>query len=713
MAAIEKIRRRSGLLVAIIGIALLVFVLEDLIQSRGGGRVPVAAVVGGEKISQIDFNQQHEKELRKAERDKMYYTQDENATLTNSERIMVYNNTLDKMISEIIMNEEYKAAGLDITSEELYDQLTGATTGKPYSMMAQYFPDGNGGVDKAKVDEYIQNLSELPAEYYNQWIEMEQDIKKDRLSNKFNNLVRASYFVPAPLAQKYYEKSAVKVSADIIAVHYGNIADSLVTITDADNKAYYDAHKEEFKSEEMRDIEYVIFDVKPLEEDRNRARDAIMSKREAFAGAENVDKFLYAKGQKYDSTWLGRKQVPQQIEQSVFDSGRGVGFVTEMFDNGNEFKMARIMDMQPRYDSLMASHILIPFKGCPQTQDTISKEDAEAKANALLAQLKNNPKDEELFANLAKENSSDGSKDKGGDLGWFKDGQMVPEFNEFVQKNDVNYMGVVESRFGFHIIKVTGKADLQPKVRLAFLSEPINASDNTKQLRYQEAKKFFADCKTYEQFNKSVEDLGYTKRTMQKMSKGTGEIPGVGVAREIVRWAFNDGKKGDVQYFDFLNDEKNMVVVAALTGIVKEGEYAPLDVVASQEKYKIINKKKGELAVEKMKACGNNLDKLKSELKVETFPVKDLSFDSKSLSNFGGEEAIIGIILGMKEGEEFGPIAGNGGAYIIKNVRIVQPEATNDYSSVLSKMTDSYNRKNVYAALKKLTKVKDNRTELF
>jgi foldase protein PrsA len=77
----------------------------------------------------------------------------------------------------------------------------------------------------------------------------------------------------------------------------------------------------------------------------------------------------------------------------------------------------------------------------------------EAKAKELYDKLKANPAD---FEKLAKENSEDpGSKDKGGDLGTFGKGAMVPEFETaaFAAKKD-DIVGPVKSEFGFHIIQV-------------------------------------------------------------------------------------------------------------------------------------------------------------------------------------------------------------------------------------------------------------------
>jgi hypothetical protein len=409
-----------------------------------------------------------------------------------------------------------------------------------------------------------------------------------------------------------------------------------------------------------------------------------------------------------------RKDVPQAVEKAVFDNGNGIGFVFGPYEDNEAFNLVRIVDQQNRPDSLKASHILIGFKGALRSESELTEEEAQAKADSLLNVLNNNPKNEGLFAELAEQFTEDPSgKSKGGDLDWFTDGMMVNEFNEFVVNNPVGTMGVVKTIFGYHVIKVTDKTEPQPKVRLAFLKHDITPSTATYKSIFAEANKFVIENRTYDQFNQAIEELGLTKRSMPRMSKATTQIAGIDNPREIVRWAFNkDTKKGDVSEKIFELD--NMFVVAALTGIVKEG-YAPLDVVAEQAKYQILNKKKGEMAVEKLKACGNDVNRMVSELGAESTTVSDVTLDSRVLGNFGVEADIIGTILGMKESQEVGPIAGNSSAFIIKNVKFVQPAATVDYSDIIREKTSQFSNRasNVYSALKNGAKIKDNRTDIF
>lgn len=705
MAAIEKIRRRSGLLIAIIGLALLAFVLQDLFQSQGRNRDYNVAVIDGEKIPYQDYENLREKNLANR--------RSSNNNLSSAETYSIYNSTLDEMIKEHIMTKEYEAVGMNVSADELYDQFMGEN---PHQWVVQSFPGPDGGYNKEMVEYYLQNLSDLPADARMQWIDFERAVKENRLENKFDNLVKASYFVPNALAQKYYQNKNEKASADVIVLRYTNIPDSTVVVTDKDNKAFYEENKFRFETDERRDIEYVVFDIKPSLEDRQEVLKQVQGMRADFVATDNPVSFVNANSDKrYDSTWMGRKDVSQAIEEAIFDSGNGVGYVFGPYEDQNAFNLVRIVDMQNRSDSLRASHILISYEGARNSQDSISKEEAKTKAEGLMAEMKKNPKNEGMFAELAGIYSSDpGSKDKGGDLDWFTDGTMVYPFNEFVQNNPVGTMGLVETVFGYHIIKVTGKNQAEPKVRLAYMQHEISSSTKTYQATFAEANKFVTENKTYDQFNKAIEEQGLTKRTMPRMNAATYQIAGIENPRQIVRWAFEDKTKvGDVSS---IFDLDNMFVVAALTNIVPEG-YAPLNVVADQAKYQILNKKKGEVAVEKMKACGTDVNRMVSELGAESTSVSDLSIDSRVLGNFGVEADIIGTILGMKEGEELGPIAGNSSAFIIKNVKKVEPEATTDYSSILREKTSQFNNKvlggSIYNALKDKAQIEDNRATFY
>lgn len=707
MAAIEKIRKRSGLLIAIIGLALLAFVLQDLFQSTGRHREYNVAVIDGEKIPYKDFEDLKNKNLENMKRSY-------GNSLTSSQTYNVYNSTLEQMIKEHIMNKEYDAIGMNVTADELYDQFVGED---PHQWVVQNFSDGNGNFDRQAVENYMQSLDNAPIEYRNQWIDFENAIRDNRLETKFDNLVKASYFMPTKLARKYYENKNVKATADVVALRYSTIPDSTIVVTDQDNKKFYQENKYKFETAESRGIEYVVFDIKPSAQDDQDAQDLVNSMKADFTNTDNVASFVNANSdQRYDSTWMASTDVPAVIESVIFESGNQPGFVFGPYFDDNAYSLVRIVDLQNRADSLRASHILITYKGALRSEDTITtKERAQAVADSLASVLKKNAKQVGLFDQLANKFSSDKSSAiQGGDLDWFTDGMMVYKFNEFVMNNPVGQIGVVETPFGFHVIQVTGKTEMKPKARLAFLKHELTPSTKTYQDVFAVANKFVTENRTYDQFNAAIEAEGMTKRSMPRMSTSTYQITGIDNPRQIVRWAFDDKTKvGDVSSIFELD---NMFVVAALTDVVPEG-YAPMEKILEQSKYQILNKKKGEVAVEKMKACGTDYDRMINELGAESTTVSDVNMDNRVLGNFGVEADIVGTILGMKEGEVVGPVAGNSSAFVIRNVKIAEADENADLSSILRDKTSQFNNKvlnsGVYTALKNNAKIEDNRVMFY
>jgi len=129
-----------------------------------------------------------------------------------------------------------------------------------------------------------------------------------------------------------------------------------------------------------------------------------------------------------------------------------------------------------------ASHILVKTK---------------EEADKLISEIRKNPN---RFAELAKKHSQDsGSSEKGGDLGWFGRGMMVKPFEDAVYKLGQNEMQVVESEFGFHVVRLTGivaaKARSYDEVRKELADELARQKG---QRRFAEAAETFNNL-VYEQ----------------------------------------------------------------------------------------------------------------------------------------------------------------------------------------------------------------------
>jgi peptidyl-prolyl cis-trans isomerase D len=172
-------------------------------------------------------------------------------------------------------------------------------------------------------------------------------------------------------------------------------------------------------------------------------------------------------------------QAPEQasIEYVVLDMesvGKGIAV------NPADLKTYYEQNSQRFEGERRASHILI---ASPKSAPAADREKAKAKAQELLAQVKKAP---DTFADVARKNSQDpGSAPKGGDLDFFARGSMVKPFEDAVfsmKKGEIS--DVVESEFGYHIIKLTDSKqrsfeELRPELEAA--------------MKKQEAQKKFAE----------------------------------------------------------------------------------------------------------------------------------------------------------------------------------------------------------------------------
>ena len=221
---------------------------------------------------------------------------------------------------------------------------------------------------------------------------------------------------------------------------------------------------------------------------------------------------------------------------------------------------SKVVDRQSQPDSLRASHILISYAGTPVKTATRTREAADKLADSILNVVQKNPAAFEGMAGLLSDDEA--AKLKMGDLGWFADGAMVPEFNQAVLKGSIGDIKKVETQFGYHINKVVGKKDPSTKIKVASVDFAMEPGSKTIEALYNDASNFAAANNTLEKFGKAVKDKKLNLRNADKLSESDNTIPGLKAAREVVRWSFNEEtKKGTVSN---VFDIKGPYVVAVL-----------------------------------------------------------------------------------------------------------------------------------------------------
>lgn len=697
MAVIGKIRKRSGLLIVVIGVALAAFVLGDFAQGNRRQTINVGSI-NGENISINDFNRKFEDNVEATRQ------QRQTERLPQDELFRLRESTWTQMVQQMIMDKEYKKLGLVVSSEELFDQVQGTS---PHPAIISNFQNPETGMyDRNLVLNYLQNLDNMAPAAKDQWINFERYIKDDRLRTKYQNLIVKSHYVPKAMAAQVYHDKNDRADIDFVGVRFTSIADSLVTLTDADYKKYYEQYKKLYEREAMRDIEYIVFDIAPSAEDIAQGQNLMQSLTDEFRITENIEGFVNANSEtRYDSSWLGRAEVPVQLESFIFD--QEPGFVYGPFFENNKFSLTRVVDYTLRSDSVRASHILIAYEGAMRSEQTRSKDVAKSLADSLLAEVKKRPA---KLSELASSFSDDGSAAMNkGDLDWFVQGQMVPQFNDFVFDNKVGTVGMVETDFGFHIIEVTGKKDPKRKVRLATITYQVTPSTKTYQETFAKASKFATENKSENQFNEAIENQGLTKRLAPALRASSSRLPGIEYPRPIVRWAFDEKTSvGDVSNIFELDE---MFVIALLTKKMDKGIPA-LSEIKEQLEPLVLNRKKGEMIIENMGKLGNDLTAIASHYNAEIQNASDLTMESRMLPGFGQENKVLGKLFAVGAGGQVA-VAGNNAAFFVKVNSIEKAAETTQFDAIRSELKmgfESNVRNNAaFRAIEKNAKIEDNR----
>lgn len=679
MAIIGKIRSRSGLLLVIIGVALAAFVLGDLVQNLGKGNnfdQTKLALVNDEKISSQDFSS------RVSEQTEMLKQQLKKDNLTNEESFQTVIDVWNVVKRETLLGQQMEELGLiqkstatnssiaDITMDEYMNRITG--TNIHPEILRNFSDPKTGQFNPQAVSNFLnyleENINNEDAEKREQAIESQKQwnllvkyIKNDIKVSKYNSLISKAYYLPKALAEVEFVDNNKMEKTAFFAAQYKLVTDEESVPTDADFNAYYEEHKQEFKNkEELRKIEYIVWNISPSQKDIQELESQIqqLSTELKNANKQSVASIINQVGDnRYDSSWVKAGTLSPYIDSAAFVAE--IGTVIGPWTENTAYHIARVMDRQVRPDSMKASHILISYGGAYGADPAVkrTKIAARALADSIQAVLSKKGDNFEQLVNLSDDPSKAQNK---GSLDWFADGGMIPEFNQACVENEKGVIKVVETAYGFHVLRVDDKKNFNTRIRIAQLNLPITFSSETFNAVYGEAIKFAASNQTYDAFDTASASLGLNvikSDFINSLSKG---ITGLKDSREMVKWMFNETtEKGSMSnVFDF----ENQIALAVLTEINPKG-ILPLESVKEGIKSLVQREVKAKILIEKMKSVSDLTMATQFQSKIDT---ANLAFATYSLPTYGPEPVVQGKIAVAEKGKLMGPIKGEQGIFFFK-----------------------------------------------
>ncbi|MFN4083598.1 MAG: SurA N-terminal domain-containing protein [Bacteroidia bacterium] len=706
MSIITKIRNRSGLAIGFVGVALVLFVVSDALNSNFGlfGGSPQSNNVGeinGEKISIKQFEERFERNIAKFKERTQQDNIDENTRGQIREQVWT------EFINDFLMNRIYTELGITVSNDELLDMLYGNNI---HPQIRQAFTDPNTQqFDANNVKRYLKQVSETSDEKIKaQWKDFEDYLVTETLQKKFTNLIRRGVYATSLEAKNVFKNRSNSKELNIIAMPFFSIADTAIAEDESELKSYFKKNKYRYtERENTRKVDFVVWDFAPTSEDTAAIQKWAFEQFEQFKTATNDTLFVNANSDKpFDVNAKPRNQFPEEIVDRLFNSP--VGTVLEPIFKDGKFQVYKVSGIKEDTIFYMrASHILFRVEGSTK-EDTIN---ANKKANEVLARIRKGEK----FEDMAREFGTDGTKERGGDLGWFGEGQMVKEFNDAVLRGKKGDIFIVKTQFGIHIVKVT--EDKSKKLVCAGVIErAVEASDKTTAAAYNEASQFAAAYRNEKDFEAAVAEKGYIKRTADMLREKDNFLPGYNDARAAVMWAFN-AKLGEVS--DVITIGNDKYVVAIVKNIREKGK-AEFNNVRERVLNDYRKEQKGiklsEQMAEAMKSV-KNLDELSVKLNQPINPVGNQTFDNASIPVSGYDPIVAGIISGTVETNKLiGPVTGDAGVYAFVINKINEqpiPTELNQYrnevaNNLQSKLEYGYNE-----ALLDIKKVKDQRFKFY
>ncbi len=702
MAVIGQIRKHSGLIIVIVGVALAAFVLGDFLQPRNKYQANYIGEIAGEEIPIQDFNSKVEEQIQ------IRREQQQSDKLSEQDAYQIRQGVWSQMVEEIIMGNEYKKLGLTVTSEELSDQILGP---EPHRFVQQSFKNSNTQTfDREMVMNFLQNLDEQKPDMKSRYLNLEKMVKEDRLKTKFKNLLTKSYHIPAAFAKLDYENKTKSVNFRFVAPKFSSISDSSVKVTDEDLRSYYNEFIYNYQQEDVRTIDYVVFEIKATAEDRQAIAEDVNKLYSEFQTTTDIATFINSvSDSRYDSAFKKQSELQPRIANQMMTAPIGT-FISPYIEN-EIYYIAKLVDRQSRPDSIKMSQILISYETAPAGMNINKRSELSAifLVDSILEALKKAP---EKYESLAMKYSDYPSADQDkGDIGWMVDGD--PGYSNFFNeglKIKSGEIAKMESPLGYHVIKVTDKTKPVDKARVAIISRSIEPSNQTYQDVYMQASKFSGENKNIAQFDASVTNQTLNKRTADNLSQMSNRIAGIDNPRQIIRWAFVEKTKpGDVS--PVFEDGKRYVV-ASLKDIGVKGD-APFEKVKEQIRPLVLSRKKADMLINRIQNLNTtDLMRVASAMNEKVDTATNINFMSRNIPGFGRENEVIGKLMTLQPAS-MQILKGSNAVFVVVVDKFNEPAPVGDYSMYANQLKGSLSTKinsnAFFKALEKDSEITDNR----
>ncbi|HSQ45964.1 MAG TPA: SurA N-terminal domain-containing protein [Lutibacter sp.] len=720
MAILSKIRDRSMFLILIVGLALFAFVLDpsSIQQFFSSTKTNSIGEVNGENIDREEFAKLVEN-----------YKSQSGGQVSQMQAVnAVWNN----LVGEKIFQSQLELAGIVVGEKDIWDAMISL----PEIQNSPLFKNEAGLFNEEKLKEYIANMKADAeagnSEAWLNWLETEKSIKQNLERQAYTTLVSAGLGASLKEGERDYLYQNTKMDAQFVYVPYATIDDEAAKVSKEEIQEYLEKNSKRFKSEATRSLEYVKFDIVPSESDDENAKMEVVNfinDREEYSNAanakvqipglknaENYEAFLNDNKSDLgiDNGYYYKNQFPPAVADSIFNAT--VSDIVGPYKDNGFYKISKIVDFQQLPDSVKSSHILIPYAGAVRSASIKTKEEAKKAADSIFALVKN---DKTKYTEIADEVNTDGTKGKGGDIGWIRKDQAFSagfdkDFANYIYKNPTGSMAVVETAFGYHVIRVDEQKQTERAVKLATFARLIDPTEATENAIFERAETLTANLANGEKLVDIAKKENYTVQSAMNLKVLDENMPGLNDQRQIVIWAFaKERELGDSKRFDIDVDGKRSYVVVVLKGKSEKDGLVVNSEILSKIQPELINKKKAAMINAKIK--GTTIEEIAKNTNTAVSAVSSVTLASPLLSGVGNEPAVVGAMSTIKLNEVSKPIEGDKGVFVVKVAKRDTPIKLDSYDTFRNKIISNLKGRSymLFQVLEETAEIKDFRGEFY
>ena len=343
MAVLEKIRVKFGVAITvIIAIALLSFIIDPSTLSSVTYSMSSRNDVGkidGKRIGYQEFQETLDAY------NKLNEIITGSSASSDEQQKSVRDAAWQSLVDDYLFVKNCKKAGLFVSKDEKVE----LTTGSNLSPIIARDPNFAGEDGTFSVDRLVEFVQAVPGDESGRmklyWDYLQKAVMTEAYYEKYAALFTKSNRDNVLMAARQIKENNTTADIQYVSVPVGYVRDSTLKVTDAEVEKYYNAHKKNFKVKASRDIDYVVFEVKPSAKDIAAAQEKIVACYDEFLASNNLKAFLLRNSDiKYDTKWYGKNEL-NTIDRKVseFVDNSSVGKASEVIASDEAFYAVRVL----------------------------------------------------------------------------------------------------------------------------------------------------------------------------------------------------------------------------------------------------------------------------------------------------------------------------------------------------------------------------------